>query len=192
MQKNDIEWWSDFVSIVCLSAPCRFTDTFCASLGHCSSPMPAEGNGVDSFLVPSQTLTCVALPLLAWPIVGTNFSEWVQKICSRGNQFRGIQMKLGQGDLGDGDCYLMQILVYLCRTHFLPSRYHCVPMKCAGFTRNQASSGSRSMATTPSLSRTRIVSSGRKEAVQTSMKSQWREGSMKLTCWIESVNPSTG
>ena len=154
--------------------------------------LPAEGNSVDSFLVPSQTLTCVALPLLAWPIVGTNFSEWIQKICSRGNQFRGIQMKLGQGDLGDGDCYLMQILVYLCRTHFLPSRYHCVPMKCAGFTRNQASSGSRSMATTPSLSRTRIVSSGRKEAVQTSMKSQWREGSMKLTCWIESVNPSTG
>lgn len=131
------------------------------------------------------TLTCLAYS-------GNKFSEWVQKICSGGNQFRGIQMKLGQGDLGDGDCYLMQILVYLCRTHFLPSRYHCVPMKCAGFTRNQASSGSRSMATTPSLSRTRIVSSGRKEAVQTNMKSQWREGSMKLTCWIESVNPSTG
>ena len=33
---------------------------------------------VDSTLVPLKPLTCTDLPLFGWPIVATNFSEWVQ------------------------------------------------------------------------------------------------------------------
>ena len=51
--------------------------------------MPAEGNGVDSFLVPSQTLTCIGLPLLAWPIVGTNFQSGSKKFVPGGTNLGG-------------------------------------------------------------------------------------------------------
>ena len=74
------------------------------------------------------------------------------------------------GWLGDGDCYLMHTLMYIYRSHLLPFHHHCVPTKCAGFTRNQENSGNHSTGMTPSRLRTHIVSCRRKEAVQMSMK----------------------
>ena len=83
-------------------------------------------------------------------------------------QYQATSAALGW--LGDGDCYLMHTLMYIYRTHLLPFHHHCVPTKCAGFTRNQENSGSHSTGTTPSRLRTHIVSCRRKEAVQMSMK----------------------
>ena len=44
-----------------------------------------------SLVVILRLLTCTDLPSCGWSIAGTNFSEWVQNISSRGN--KGFQIK---------------------------------------------------------------------------------------------------